>query len=63
MMSLARREAEIWWCPASWPTKPIWVKTNARNAATANCHQESPIRTKAVQPAASSAVVMAILRT
>jgi hypothetical protein len=39
------------------------VKTNARNAATASCHQESPTRTKAVQPTASSPVVTAILRT
>jgi hypothetical protein len=42
--------------------KPIWVNTNARNTATASCHQESPTSTKVVQPAASRAAVTAILR-
>jgi len=49
-------------CPASWPRNPIWVKTTARNAATASRHHESPTTTKAVHPAASIPMVTAIFQ-
>jgi len=49
-------------CPASWPRKPIWAKTTARNTASATCHHEFPMAANAAQPTASAAVVSVIFQ-
>jgi hypothetical protein len=58
---LARRVPKTCRWPASCPRKAIWVNANARNTAVTSCHQESPSRKKAVQPAVSSTAVEALL--
>jgi hypothetical protein len=49
---LARRERKTCRWATSWATRATWANTMAMNAATANCHQESPSTTKATQPPA-----------
>ena len=58
----ARLELKTSWWPASCPTKPSWVKASPRNPAMARAHQELPINTSAVKPAAKAAIVTGIMR-
>ncbi len=49
--SLARREAKIWRCPASWARKLSWVQRMPRAAAMRSWNQLSPISAKPNQVA------------
>ena len=57
--SLARREAKIWRCPASWARKLSWVQRMPRAAAIRSWNQLSPISAKPNQVAAISSTRLA----
>ncbi|MNR63005.1 hypothetical protein D3C85_1851720 [compost metagenome] len=46
VQSLARRDAKIWRCPASWARKLSWVQMMPTAAAMRSWNQLSPIRAK-----------------
>ena len=53
-------EVKICRCALSCPRKANWVSTTASAAATASCHQESPMTTTATQMPAKAAIVRMI---